>query len=36
MEIAFQQGGINDLQQLLFGFDGGSALHEGRSAGLMV
>lgn len=36
MKIAFQQGCVNDLQQFLLGFDGGDAIHKGRSAGLMI
>lgn len=36
MEVALEQGGVNDLQQLLLGFDGGSAFHEWGGAGLVI
>lgn len=36
MQVAFKQGGVDDLQQLLFGFDGGCAFHEWGGAGLVV
>lgn len=36
MEVALEQGGVNDLQQLLLGFNGGSAFHERGGAGLVI
>lgn len=36
MEVALEQGGVDDLQQLLLGFDGGSAFHERGSARLVI
>lgn len=36
MEVALEQGGVDDLQQLLLGFDGGRALHERGSARLVI
>lgn len=36
MEVALEQGGVNDLQQLLLGFDGRSAFHERGGARLVI
>lgn len=36
VEVALEQGGVDDLQQLLLGLDGGSAFHERGRAGLVV
>lgn len=36
MQVAFEQGGVNNLQQLLLGLDGRCAFHERGGAGLVV
>lgn len=36
MEVALEQRGVNDLQQLLLGFDGGSAFHKRGGARLVI
>lgn len=36
MEVALEQGGVNDLQQLLLGFDGGRAFHKWGGARLVI
>lgn len=36
MEVALEQSGVNDLQQFLLGFDGGSAFHERGGARLVI
>lgn len=36
MEVALEQGGVNDLQQLLLGFDGRCAFHKWGGARLVI
>lgn len=36
MQVALQQRGVNDLQQLLLGFDGRRAFHERGGARLVI
>lgn len=36
MKVAFEQGGVNDLQQLFLGFDGRSPFHERGGARLVI
>lgn len=36
MQVALEQGGVDDLQQLLLGFNGGSAFHKRGGARLVI